>query len=377
VVLANPSMNRQRTPKSSRQLAIERGLDFVYKTACDTENFDTYGFDYVGCFHCIASTSKDRKLRRTAREMGRERALHWRRQNSDVPDDADADEIARLVYGSYAADHLGVRSARLKSQLRRAATKFTAQDYLGFDPVIEPPPHDVPAQCLCDTWNKRGRKTCHKCRRSLAMSTPYAVWSDALICSYTGDCYGVRLGASYADVVKWLHGMRPYPNFVNKDDWDFYDATYAITHLVYTMNGYSRYRLMPRWFPVEYSFLKQNLIHALAMDDPEMMGEFLDCLKSFGLTETHSLIKQGVNFILAKQNSDGSWGDLDADDVYNRYHPTWTAIDGLREYAWRGKRLVFPETALLLRNKPGRQKKIGLSRNRTLLARRRVEGASL
>lgn len=349
--------NRQKTLTEKRRHAIDRGLDFIYHTACEPENFETYGFDYLGCFHCIASTSKDPKLRRTAREMGRERARHWRRQNSRVARNADADDVVGLIYGSYAADKLGVRDDRLKEQIRKAASKFTAQDYFGFDPAIEPPPLDVPEECDCETMNDRGRKRCVKCRRRLTMTTRYAVWQDALIGSYMGEQYGVRLGSSYAEVIKWLRSMRPYPHCAGKDDWDFYDATYAITHVVYTLNSYSRYRLSRHWLSAEYSFLKQNLTQAIVMEDPETMGEFLDSLKSFGMGENHPLIRKGTNYLLATQNSDGSWGDMEADDIYNRYHPTWTAIDGLREYAWRGQRLSFPKVAPLLSGKIRRAKK--------------------
>ena len=68
-----------------RRLAINRGLEFIYRTACDSENFEAYGFDYLGCFHGIAATSKDTELRRTERAMGRLRARVWRRQNSSIP----------------------------------------------------------------------------------------------------------------------------------------------------------------------------------------------------------------------------------------------------------------------------------------------------
>jgi hypothetical protein len=112
--------------------------------------------------------------------------------------------------------------------------------------------------------------------------------------------------------------------------------------------------LAPRWLSVEYSFLKRNLARALDMDDPEMVGEYLDSLKSFGMSNDHRLILRGVRYLLARQNADGSWGEIDAKDIYNRYHPTWTAIDGLRDYAWRGKRLSFPKLA-------GTLKKLGRS----------------
>lgn len=349
--MTRTSQNATTALTTARKRAIERGLDFIYQTACKAENFETYGFDYLGCFDCIASTSKDPKLRKTAREMGRERARHWRRHNSKVARNADADDVVGLVYGSYAADRLGVRDDHIKKKIRDVARKFSARDYFGFDPAHEPPPHDVPEECACETMNDRGRKTCVKCRKRLTMATRYAVWQDALIGSFMGECYGVRFGTSYADVIKWLPTMRPYPNCAGKDDWDFYDATYAVTHVVYTLNSYSRYRLSRHWLSAEYSFLKQNLTQAIAMEDPETMGEFLDSLKSFGMTEEHPLIRKGTNYLLATQNSDGSWGDLEAEDIYNRYHPTWTAIDGLREYAWRGTRLSFPKVAPLLGRK--------------------------
>lgn len=332
----------------ARRLAIERGLAFIYRTACEPENFEMYGFDYLGCFHGIASTSKDRKLVRTATEMGRERARLWRRQNPGVARDTSADDVICLLYGSYAADRLGVRSYRMKEQLRKAVSRFTARDYFEFDPAKEPPPDDVPEECSCGTMNMRGRRTCSKCRKRLTMASRYAVWQDALIGTYVGERYGVRLGTSYADVIKWLHALRPYPDITNKKDWAFYDVTYAVTHVIYTLNSYSRYQLMPCWLSAEYSFLKQNLTQAIAREDPETMGEFLDTLKSFGLAENHGLIRKGISYLLRTQNSDGSWGDNDADDIYNRYHPTWTAIDGLREYSWRGTRLSFPKVAVLI-----------------------------
>jgi hypothetical protein len=46
------------------------------------------------------------------------------------------------------------------------------------------------------------------------------------------------------------------------------------------------------------------------------------------------LIRTGVEFLLRTQNRDGSWDDVNEPDLYARYHPTWTAIDGLREYNW-------------------------------------------
>jgi hypothetical protein len=76
------------------------------------------------------------------------------------------------------------------------------------------------------------------------------------------------------------------------------------------------------------------------MNDGEMLGECVDSLKAFGLKDTNPLVKAGMEYLLRKQNADGSWGETDADS-YTRYHSTWTAIDGLRDLDWQPRRKVL------------------------------------
>ena len=331
--------------------AIDRGLEFIYQTACVPKHFEMYGYDFLCCFYCIESTSKDISLRRTARRMGRERAVHWRQHHAHITSDLDADDISCLVMGSDAAERLGVRDKTFKHNLLMAAQRFGAQDYLGFDTVHEPPPSDIPDDCKCGAENKRGRKMCHRCRKRLMVLSAYAIWVDAIIRSYTGERYGVRLGASFEDVIKWLPTMRPYPVYDDEETTDFYWALYAVTHIVYALNDYSLHRLSPRSMPEEYAFLKSSFKHFIAMEDAESIGELMDTLKSFGLSDHHPLMIQGQDFLLAQQNADGSWGDQSADNVYARYHPTWTAIDGLRKYSWRGGvRPLDKQLRLLFKN---------------------------
>lgn len=335
--------------QTARAQAIQRGLNFIYRTASDPRNFADWGHDYLWCFYSIASTSQDPMMRRLAWTMGSERARQWRRLHPTVHPDDGAGAVTDLAFGSDAADRLGVADEVLKEKIRRAASRFSAPDYLNFDPRSEPPPTDVPENCRrCDARNQRGSSTCERCGGHLKMRSRYDVWYDALITTYTGDQYGVMLGAHYADVLRWLPVMRPYCVRERVAHHEFYDTVYAITHLVYTLNDYSKYRLSPRWLPQEFEFLKANLQTAIAADDPETVGEFLDSLKSFGLTTWDRDLLRGIEYLLHKQNSDGSWGDIGDTNIYNRYHPTWTAIDGLREYAWQGEGLSFPSLKGLL-----------------------------
>ncbi|HEX8720617.1 MAG TPA: hypothetical protein VF736_08305 [Pyrinomonadaceae bacterium] len=331
-----------------RREAVSRGLEFIYRTACDPENFAAYGFDYTFCLHWIASTSRDAALSRAARRMALECARRWRSAWPALPADADAETVAQSVFGGLASDMLGLRDGAFKRDVRRAAARVSATDLLWFDPAAGPPPADLPAECACGEANPRGRKTCRGCKRRLKWLSRYEIWVLALIRGYLGEQYGVRLGASYAEVIGWLPVMRPYPPLAGGYE-DFIWAVYAVTHVVYTLNGYSAYRLSPRWLPAEYEFLKDSLDDIEGLGDTDAAGEILDSLKSFGLSDRHPLIRRGVEFLLSTQNEDGSWGDPAAEDIYDRYHPTLTAVNGLRDYAWTKEALVFPELAPALR----------------------------
>ena len=337
------------TTDSDRQEAIRRGMEFIHGVAKRPRHFDEYGSDLLSCFYFIWRTSKEAGLRRQAREMGRERACRWRQSNARLPADADADTVIDLVHGSISAAGLGFPDAAFDRRLRKAVGSFTAADFLSFDPIEEAPPTDVPEQCECGFDNNRGRKRCRRCRRSLPMASRYRTWYYALMRVYTGELFSAPAGARYADVLRWLPTLRPYRGAEGGANPDFYDTIYAITHLVYTLNDYSLYRLLPRWLPEEFAFLKANMKEAIAWEDPETLGEFMDALRAFGLEEDHPLIRQGIDHLMSWQNPDGSWGDVDAECIYQRYHPTWTAIDGLREYRWRGRGLCFPELLPTLR----------------------------
>lgn len=327
--------------------AVWRGAKFLYSFARRPHNFAAWGSDLLGGFQFFCAAPTSASLRCWGREAGVEFAHRWRRLYSSVSPKADAEEVFDLIYGSYHADLLGVRDRALKTQLRNAARRFSTLDYLLFDPASEPPPLDVPDVCRCGFWNERGRKTCRQCRRRLEMMSRYLVWYSMLIRTYLATRAGVELGAEFADVLRWLPSMRPYPT-VNYSGLDFYDAVYAVTHIVYTLNDYDVYRLRPRWLPHEFNFLKASLGEALSTKDEEMVGELLDCLKCFGLTGRSPLVRAGTDFLLSRQNADGSWGETNTKDIYLNYHPTLTATAGLLEIRWRGEGLAFPELKPLL-----------------------------
>ena len=335
-----------RFTATDRARAVRRGLDFIYRTSLDPANFDTYGSDYLWCFYTVGESVSDPSVRRAALRMGVERARRWRLTHRRLPEDADAQTVSDFAFGSDAADSLGLRDPRLKRQIRRAAAEFTARDFLLFDPLREPPPADVPAECEFDaSWNPRGAKVCRRCGRALKMRTRQDVWYDALITAYVGERYGVRLGASYGDVLKWLPTLRPHRG--GGEHPEFYDTVYAVTHVVYTLNDYGQRRIPAHLLPEEFTFLKENLRVAVAQGDADMLGEMMDSLRAFGLTDRDAEIREGVEYLLGHQNADGSWADPHERDIYLRYHPTWNAVAALSNYAWRGDAPDAPRLRLL------------------------------
>jgi len=344
-------MTKAKDQIASSERSIRQGLDFIYRLAGTPDGFDSYGSLLICCFALVGATSRDASLRQLARSRTQKLAQRWNRIHPVVPPDASPDLLLDFALVRYALSRLGLKDVALNAQIRTAAKRFSSQDLLGFNPVSEPPANDLSYRCDCGLKNQRGRTFCKECRRRLDIQSRYRVWMGALVKTYLSERCGIIFGARYPDVLKWLPAMRPYPDCADENVDFLRDAIYAVTHIVYTLNDYGTYRLSARWLPREFAFLKANVAAACERKDPEVLGELLDSLKAFGLRANHPLIMRGTRYLLAEQNEDGSWGDPDEENIRTRCHTTWTAIDGLRAYAWRGKRLSRPEVKSMLKQR--------------------------
>jgi hypothetical protein len=345
---AAPLWPGSKYTERQRHDAMLRALAFIGRSAGDPANFAEHASDYLFCFDSVAAVARDPDLQAAARRLGIRAAKRWAEKYSTVPTDANSDEVADLAFGWLPASQLGQSDVQIKPQLVRAAARFGPIDYLLFDPTKEPPPDNIPDICPHDSvWNPRGATRCKKCGRPLKIRSKYDIWTDALITTYTGDRYGIPLGARYADVLQWMPQMRPYRDRSQTTHRFFIDTVYSVTHVVYTLNDYGRYLLPRDLLPDEFSYLKRNLPEAIALQDPETMGEFLDSLKSFGLTASDSAIQTGMAYLLDTQRPDGAWASPDQKDPYTLYHSAWTGIDGLKDCR-PSEGLSFPEVRPLL-----------------------------
>jgi hypothetical protein len=323
--------------------AIRRGMQFLQRVADADDNFNEFGNDAVWTFLDLSRTA-DPDISQRARSIGQEFARRWLRENSSVPRDADASTLDWICGGLYACTQIGVPAPRLKEQLQAAALRFTPKDFLKFDPLTEAVPTDLCERCAnCGTRNRRGRLTCIRCGALVKFTSPYDTLTGALVSAYTWERMGVSMGATLADVTQHVPRMKPWRGFENGRNNDFTQTCYAVTHVVYVFDDYFNYRLKPEWLPDEYKFLQDNLTANLANGDADLMGEFLDSLKAFNVTDADPLIRTGIDFLLRLQNDDGSWSEEDESGVFTLFHATSTALNGLSDWNYQGEQVTFPE----------------------------------
>ena len=80
-----------------------------------------------------------------------------------------------------------------------------------------------------------------------------------------------------------------------------------ITHVVFTLSQWGQLRLQIQQLPHEYLFLQEHLPLMIERRDVHLVGEFVQCLRIFGVEESNSSLLDGLHFLLEEQMVDGSW----------------------------------------------------------------------
>ena len=90
-------------------------------------------------------------------------------------------------------------------------------------------------------------------------------------------------------------------------------------------------------------FLSDAFGVALIRRNPDALGEFLDTLATFGAPYDDPRMRRAQARLLTLQQSDGAWRTGAHETGFNRFHPTWTAIDGLREHRFADAPPRYPD----------------------------------
>ena len=326
---------------TARAQAIDRGMGFLERLAGRQAGLEMFGSGLLYCCSFMSATARDPVLRRRARALSLESFRVWQGHRREGIYDGSAESLASAVQCYDAASRLGLRFPRIQQQLRAVARQHAPEDFFWFDPRREAPPANVPETCACGAGNQRGARHCAQCEQPLERVPAMRIWYTCFTSAYCGERFGVPLGVRYAEALQWLPQMRRYCG-PRHGVVPFHDSVYAITHIVYTLNDYGRLLLSPHWLPQEYNFLAQHWMTPIENNDPDMAGEFIDSLRAFGLTTAEPAIRYAMEYLIESQNPDGSWGAREGHIDYRRFHATWAALDGLRDFNWTQQGLSFP-----------------------------------
>lgn len=95
----------------------------------------------------------------------------------------------------------------------------------------------------------------------------------------------------------------------------------------------------------ELLFLHSNVSTVIAMDDPELVGEFLSALRVLGCADSDEAMQRGYAYLLAKEQmgkAAGSWVKS-SEGFYKRYHAAYCAIIGLAEMTLDSGAVMEPQ----------------------------------
>jgi hypothetical protein len=231
---------------------------------------------------------------------------------------------------------------------------YDVTDVIGCNPLID---EGVPlthrkhcAHCGCDQ-HKKGSNRCSYCNAFLREKVDYGALTDAVVWTYLFEDIGISVRCAsggqstqsavfLGDVARFLPIARNYQP-VDELGHDFYRLQcYFLTHFVYALTDWGRHQLRRELFWEEFSFLSEQMRQVIILEDPELVGEFLQCLRIFGVTEKDTaiwpLVQQGMAFLVEteqKFGAKGLWGRAN-DDVYSRYHTSYCAVIGIMDMSF-------------------------------------------
>jgi len=288
-----------------------RGLGWLESYFEDDNNFIPVGLDAVTIFLEASITSRDvfmrDKARRAATALARRLEQHYVSEAGSL-EKADLIDIIDFLAE---AKYLGIEPTRLLAIADRMFSESKNDEDI----------YGVP------TGNLSGASE----------DTIYEILMGAYSLEKANAVYGDRFKVAFRlkDILLFLKSksLTPYGEYGDTGNQLAQDHAYLATHMAYVLNNYGRLRLSEMDAPFLFRYLRDNYDVVLALEDIELVGEFIDVFRSMGFNSaTDAMVRSGTRFLLQAQNEDGSWGRWwEEEDPYDAVHYTWCAMAGLRD----------------------------------------------
>lgn len=294
-----------------RDEAVKRGLGWLESYFDDDNHFMPVGLDAVTIFLEASITSRNPLIRDRAGRVAHVLARRLEQHYVSEADSLEIPDVIDILDFLAEARPLGFDPTRLLVVAERLFSESKSDEDV----------YGVP------TGNLRGASE----------DTIYEILMSAYSLEKANAAYGDRfkVGFQLKDILLFLksRSLTPYGEYGDTGNRMAQDHAYLATHMAYVLNNYGRIRLSEKDAPFLFKYLRDNYDAVLALEDIELVGEFIDVFRSMGYTSaTDSMVRTGTRFLLQAQNEDGSWGRWwDEEDPYDAIHYTWCAMAGLRD----------------------------------------------
>lgn len=310
-ILAAETVTLSRDFTIERDQAVMRGLEWLEGYLEDEDHFRDVGLDAVTIFLEASVTSRNPVIRSRAGQIARALARRLEQQYIRDADSLEKSDVTDILDFLAEAEHLGFDPTRLLSVAEKLfSASRNAEEIYGV------PTKDV---------------------RGASEDTIY----ELLMCAYclekANTVYGdqFKTGFQLEDILRFLKDkpLTPYGETGDTGNRRAQEHAYLATHIAFVLNNYGRLRLKERDAPYLYGYLRSNFDAVLALEDIELVGEFVDVFRSMGFSSVDDdMVRSGTRFLLRTQNEDGSWGRWqEEEDPYDAIHYTWCAMAGLRD----------------------------------------------
>jgi len=331
-----------------RIAAIRKGLDYIFglvngETERQRAFFSDHGGDVIQCFNDIARSSGE-PVRRRALMYCEQLSARWRDYINTKgwkiriePTPAEVIEAISSVYSLECRKFTHIFKGEIIHFCLNISS-FCASDYFGWDVGSGPPPAGGVAEICseCGKGNVREAKKCAHCGSPVVVITRQRALSNALVHLYFCMRVGVSLGATFPDAVQWIPDLRPYKGAHQLEWREYMDQCYLVSHIIFTMSEWGELQLDPRLFPHEFFFILEHLSLHIRLRNVHIVGEFVECLRIFGIKDDDPTMRRGIRFLLRSQDTDGSWDGRRETDAYTLYHATMVGVQALLPASFRG-----------------------------------------
>eukprot|EP00743_Colponemidia_sp_Colp-15_P008864 GILK01009674.1.p1 GENE.GILK01009674.1~~GILK01009674.1.p1 ORF type:complete len:1390 (-),score=270.93 GILK01009674.1:238-4362(-) len=237
--------------------------------------------------------------------------------------------------------------ARWRADIETGLAHNDLWEAFGFDFSKHCLPTTKPDYCThCSRYNDNSsRVVCALCGLKLDSKIDYGCITEAVVWSSLFYEAQIHMEMSLTEILQLARKCRPYRGFDDLGMNFFKLQCYMITHILYVLSDWGTLLLPADRFPHEIQFLRSHLNQVIQLDDPELVGEFLQCLRIFGFhrgerKEGNGVVTfeggdedliRGVCYLLDKEKRlklKGRWAP-NTDNFYTRYHASYCAVVGL------------------------------------------------